>query len=356
MPSTIFTAFAYPWHEPEATELFQTLYKVVPRPSRALLIAASVGMETGMINPDQSPYDLWQQILNQSSPAVKTKLLVEKLREDPGLAAAHPLFDALLNQQQVAVDREPAAPDGRPSFRVASDDVSEAEALLFLDDLTIPAGRLPWLIKVLGKIYAVSPSVCRIEVALNNAHKSGTGFRIAPNLLLTNWHVLSFDGATPSSVAAEFFFDTNEQGQATQAQLFACDPNTIRTNRTDDWGVVSTILGLPDSVPVLDLATCSADPITNTPAFILQHPVGGRKRVAFVRNQITFVNHQVVQYVTDTQVGSSGAPVFNENGKVIAIHHAGGRPQEVAGKQALKKNEGIRISQVIAGLQAGGIF
>ena len=90
-------------------------------------------------------------------------------------------------------------------------------------------------------------------------------------------------------------------------------------------------------------------------AFIVQHPAGDRKRVAFVRNQITWVDDRVVQYLSDTQTGSSGAPVFDRDGRLIALHRAGGRPQEVAGKQPLRKNEGVRIDRVVAGLKTRGI-
>ena len=353
---SIFTSISYPWHEPDAMALFRTLYKVVPRPQRALQIAATAGLDTGLINPDQPPYDLWQQILEQSSPAMKLRALVEILMADPSVAAARPLLESLLKNQPASVDREPAAGDGKPLFCTKDDHVTEAEALLFLDDLTIPAGRVPWLISVLGKIQAITPSVCRLEVTLNNSHQSGTGFRIGKNLLLTNWHVLSFDGASPTSVSAEFGFDTDQQGQPVQAALFACDTGTIQTNQDDDWGVVQAKDPLPDSIPVIDIVAQAADPVVQAPTFIVQHPGGGRKRVAFVRNQVTFFDDQVVQYVTDTQVGSSGAPVLNENGQVIAIHHAGGRPQEVAGKQPVKKNEGIRISRVIAGLKASKVL
>jgi hypothetical protein len=41
---------------------------------------------------------------------------------------------------------------------------------------------------------------------------------------------------------------------------------------------------------------------------------------------------------------------LDDNGKLVALHHAGGRPQEVAGKLPLRKNEGIRIPRIVAGL------
>ena len=42
-------------------------------------------------------------------------------------------------------------------------------------------------------------------------------------------------------------------------------------------------------------------------------------------------------------------------GRLIALHHQGGRPQEILGKPPLRKNEGIRISRVIQGLKASGV-
>jgi V8-like Glu-specific endopeptidase len=88
---------------------------------------------------------------------------------------------------------------------------------------------------------------------------------------------------------------------------------------------------------------------------IIQHPGGERKRVAYVRNQITEFDHRIVHYLSDTQTGSSGSPVFNENGRLIALHHAGGRPQEVAGKAPLRKNERIRIPLILNGLAQIGV-
>ena len=92
-------------------------------------------------------------------------------------------------------------------------------------------------------------------------------------------------------------------------------------------------------------------PVPNAPVYIIQHPGGDRKRIGFVRNQVTDFDARVVHYLTDTQTGSSGAPVFDAAGKLVALHHAGGRPQEVVGKPPVKKHEGIRISCVLAGLR-----
>ena len=74
-----------------------------------------------------------------------------------------------------------------------------------------------------------------------------------------------------------------------------------------------------------------------------------------MRNSISDVDEGVVKYLTDTQPGSSGAPVLDAAGRVIAIHHAGGRPVEVLGKPPVSKNEGIRISRVLMRLKQNGV-
>jgi hypothetical protein len=95
--------------------------------------------------------------------------------------------------------------------------------------------------------------------------------------------------------------------------------------------------------------------MTGTAAYIIQHPGGDRKRIGFVRNTVTWFDDRVVHYLTDTQEGSSGAPVFDDQARLIALHHAGGRPQEVVGKPPVKKNEGIRFSRILDGLSAQGV-
>jgi V8-like Glu-specific endopeptidase len=62
-----------------------------------------------------------------------------------------------------------------------------------------------------------------------------------------------------------------------------------------------------------------------------------------------------VQYLTDTQPGSSGAPVFDAEGRLIALHHRGGTPTQMTGKAPLTKNQGVRISKVHAGLKGLGL-
>ena len=55
--------------------------------------------------------------------------------------------------------------------------------------------------------------------------------------------------------------------------------------------------------------------------FILQHPHGDYLGVAVDR--VTKVTANRVQYRTNTNVGSSGSPCFNQDWELVALHHAG---------------------------------
>jgi hypothetical protein len=130
--------------------------------------------------------------------------------------------------------------------------------------------------------------------------------------------------------------------------------STIKGDVHDDWAVIGLCSAPVGAFPVIQLSSAVA-PAQNAYAFVVHHPGGQRKRVSFVRNQITWFNDRVVQYLSDTQTGSSGSPVFDDHGRLIALHRAGGRPQSVAGKEPLRKNEGVRISRVAAGIAQLGI-
>src|SRR6202030_3301389 len=149
----------YPWHERDAVTLHQTLYKAVPRAQRVTYFAAAAGIDVGLVNSEQAPFDLWYDVLNLAATSGKARSLVETLRADPNLAPSQPIFDALLQDHPSVADQEPSG----SAFLKHDDLVTVPEALLFHDDLTLSTGRVGWLIGVLERIQKLSPSVCRLE-------------------------------------------------------------------------------------------------------------------------------------------------------------------------------------------------
>lgn len=354
MPALI-DAFPYPWHLPDARELHVVLCQLYPSGKGALFAAQRAGLEAAFLNADQPPYMVWKDVLEAGATALKNRTLVAQASVQHATNPRRPFLQALLQAQRPVSDSEPRGEFGAPAFVAGTDDVSEPEALLFFDDLTLPIGRVPWLISVLQKLQSLAPAVCRMEVVGNTKKQRGSGFRIGPDLLLSNWHVLTFEGAAASSVTAEFGYDDDGKGGGLPSTAVTCDVTSIKADETNDWGIIRPSQPLPDSVPILKLSD-AALPSLNAPAFIIQHPGGERKRIAYVRNQVTSFDHRVVHYLSDTQGGSSGSPVMDDAGRLIGLHHAGGRPQEVAGKPPLAKNEGIAIEAVIRGLASAGIL
>ena len=106
-------------------------------------------------------------------------------------------------------------------------------------------------------------------------------------------------------------------------------------------------------------ATAKIDPLrlkaaslqVDTSAFIIQHPAGAPQKVVLQDNWIVYVapDHQRVQYLTNTQHGSSGSPVFNTQWEVIALHHSGAPVPDAP--VTVEGNEGIPMLALLPQLQ-----
>lgn len=354
---SILDEFNYPWHNPEAQQLHNILVKIHSNSRMAVLAAQQAGINTSFIFTDQALPLVWKEILDAAATQALTRALAQQTRD--GLNATNPVrsfLEDLVADRPTQTENEPRNADGAPIFLTGSDDISNDEALLFHDDLMIQIGKVPALITTLQNLVTVAPSVCKLSVDFHGKSGSGTGFRISPDLLLTNWHVLHnrSDDSPASAATAEFGYDDDGKGGALAATPIQCDVNSIKTSKEDDWAVIRSKEALSDSWPIVKLSG-AIDPSKGAETYIIQHPLGNRKRLGFVRNLVADFNDRAVHYLTDTQEGSSGSPVFNPAGKLMALHHVGGRPQEIVGKPPVKKNEGIRISRIVEGLKAQGI-
>lgn len=179
-------------------------------------------------------------------------------------------------------------------------------------------------------------AVCRIKFAGG----LGTGFLIAPGTIMTNNHVLP-SLALASSAIAEFGFEAGGS-----LKRVAIDPDRLYIT---DEHLDFTIVGCrTDGIEEIEPIRMLRNPATITryePVNIIQHPAGREKEVALHNNKVERVMDKVIRYRTDTEPGSSGSAVFNNQWELVALHHAG---EEEPGGRAL--NEGIRISAIVAHL------
>jgi endonuclease G, mitochondrial len=179
-------------------------------------------------------------------------------------------------------------------------------------------------------------TVCRIWVGdLFGSNGSwGTGFLVSPRLLLTNHHVIeSHDAATRASV--QFAYEMDINGRIREGKTFSLTPTeAFITDSELDFTLVAVALKSDDGEASLsDYGFLRLDPTLHKVeplefVTIIQHPDGQPKQIAIRENKVLKIGDQqdtlkdnFIWYASDTDLGSSGSPAFNDNWQVVAIHH-----------------------------------
>jgi len=198
----------------------------------------------------------------------------------------------------------------------------------------------------------------------------GTGFLIAPRVLITNHHVLETDASAARS-QAQFEYEVDIDGRPLTPVTFGLEPNELFFSSKDLDFTVVAVAALAE-VGEARLGTYGCLPLVGTKGkvadgewlTIIQHPGGERKQVCVRENKLLKRDKDVLWYSTDTLGGSSGSPCFNNDWYVVALHHSGvpeerdGRIQTIHGtdfdpgkygEQDIKwiANEGIRVSRIV---------
>jgi V8-like Glu-specific endopeptidase len=183
-------------------------------------------------------------------------------------------------------------------------------------------------------------SVCRIITP----DGLGTGFMIKPGVVVTNHHVLPSESVAMKA-HAEFNYQETMVGTMEQTFSYEVDGPSWIADEIHDCAVVRLKPSAEtpfDQWGIVEVESQSVPPIGGHVA-IIQHPGGGPKQIAVTANQVVSVFNHRLQYTTDTLPGSSGAPVFNDDWKVVAVHHAGGnlKVNQVGDRRFV--NEGVLV-------------
>jgi len=198
----------------------------------------------------------------------------------------------------------------------------------------------------------------------------GTGFLVAPRLLLTNHHVLT-DADQAGHSKVEFNFQEGASGELRATQCFALAPQELfLTSEELDYSLVA--VADDDGLAAfgwLPLIEDTGKLLVGETVNIIQHPNGEPKQLAIRNNQVVDELELYLHYRTDTDPGSSGSPVFNDQWEVVALHHSGvpkrnergevltsdGRVwEEWMGEQriAWEANEGVRVSRLVRDIRS----
>ncbi|KQN97099.1 DNA/RNA non-specific endonuclease [Paenibacillus sp. Leaf72] len=205
----------------------------------------------------------------------------------------------------------------------------------------------------LEKGLRVAKSICRIVIKDGNGRNEGfgTGFMVAPNLLLTNNHVLP-DKDYALSSRAQFNYEVDENFNPRTVQEFQLSPNQLYiTNKDLDYTLVAIQGMSAEGVDIqefgfLPLIKQTGKALLGEYVSIIQHPKGDFKAVVLRENQITDILDNFIHYSADTEPGSSGSTVFNDQWQVIALHHSSVPDPNHDGQ--FIANEGVRVSSILA--------
>lgn len=269
-----------------------------------------------------------------------------------------------------------ARPKNAALLRIARDvnaaavpDDAHAERLIRDSNSLLDIGR--WLERA-GQLQVC---VCRIEIpTASGGMIFGTGFLIAKDLLLTNYHVMepviaTEDGnaayvgprASAADVVCRFDYKVLSSGATSAGSPIRLPGNwrvAISPNVDGELDAAVVRLAQPvGSQPVGDKTAISGDRrgwipllphfvpefMPHGPLFIIQHPKAEPLKLALDTDAIESINagRTRVRYRTNTEPGSSGSPCFDQDWRLVALHHAGDPDFAPA------YNEGIPIDAIV---------
>ena len=194
-----------------------------------------------------------------------------------------------------------------------------------------------WLEKALN----ASRAVCKV---VRGDGESGTGFITQDGFLFTNNHVLdSADEAANATI--EFNYEVGQNGTVKPLTTYKLDAATYVTSPVPEFDFSRVKVIDNGNKPLSEWGFLEIDKDymlkIGEPVTIIQHPSGKDKRIALRANEVVAEQNQHLYYTTDTEPGSSGAPVFNRDWKVVALHHAA---KVINGRDA---NEGILFRNIM---------
>jgi hypothetical protein len=323
------------------SDLNVRLARIYPDAGKARFVVRQAGLDPDEINWVGVPKVFWMHVLEEVNRRDRILELLRVVREEFPNIDFRSLEQRLANPAGDA--NAPVLPDddwkGPPAARGDLERVIEAQPTF-----------LPISFLEKGLIAAKAVAYVRQPKAV------GTGFMIPDNLLVTNNHVLP-DEVAAAAATIRFNYQKTIEGADEPVVEYELAPDsffaTSPLSGGDDWTVVrvkgdTAAWGF---LKLTDVAVKVKDYVN-----IIQHPHGLPKQIALYHNVVAYVDESRVQYLTDTERGSSGSPVFDNNWSVVALHHMGGNLQEPgSGGATYLRNQGVHVRALLRGLTKHGL-
>lgn len=237
-------------------------------------------------------------------------------------------------------------------------------------------------IHIIEKLVNHASSVCRIIIKSSYGVSGyGTGFLIAPNILITNNHVLP-DIQAAALGTAQFDYQLDSSHNIRPVFSFPLRPDKLFVTSEYIKNQDIPFSGLDFTIVWVDSKSSNSD--KNLSAFsyikldgglgkilegencvVIQHPGGDLKKIVLKDIRMISLMDDFLVYESDTLPGASGSPVIGlGTGHVVALHHSAVPRTDDKGNWLRKDgtlvqpndddrvidwigNEGVRISRIL---------
>lgn len=316
----------------------------------------------------QQALDHWKRTARERE-RVKAKVVAGKPLEAESTERLRKYADRLLKN----VDNMPAGPGVAETLRRAAAGPRERTDRMPRAALERVIGGAEELLSVM--FIARAAIAVRAVGRIRMPSGFGTGFLVAPGVLMTNNHVLA-DSGEARDAHAQFRYEVDLAEKHVDPVDFRLEPERLFVTDPDlDFSLVAVAPAALDGSRLEDfgylpLVGAEGKTVVGRPVNIIQHPAGERKQVVFRESMLSALPESLrtmAHYTGDTKPGSSGSPVFSDAWEVIALHHSGvpaanddgdwldldGNVWDEAGDPGWERikwvaNEGIRVSSLVA--------
>lgn len=326
------------------SQLNDGLAMMVPFANQTLPFLTKAEINFGFISFDGGPLAMWNSILRFADHNNQVDQLVNALLE------TFPKNPHLLSYKESAIVLQDYT---------LGQDIKSVDWKEDLDESTLEkiTGEFSTLLPInfLSKGLIKAESVARVCIPQGNRNELGSGFLYKNNWFVTNHHVIK-NRESAEKGKVQFNFEESDNGSAVEVSEYTIDVNENQffTDQDRDCTIVKL-----NGNPCEKFKCLTLEPVEvkkNDFVNIIQHPGGRSKQIALYRNTVMYADNKVVQYLTDTEPGSSGSPVFNSDWQVVALHNSGGTLLEPGTRLRFLRNQGININQVIDFMKEKGIY
>ncbi|MER7555873.1 serine protease [Nocardioides sp. NPDC126508] len=340
----------------------------------ARAVAGAVGIEWPPAAATLSHAELWSSLLGTAAQLGVLVNLAAELLADPGRSFfATPLRQVLgdqlgpANAARIAKRGLPPSHEQRKAVLGSLDFVSTTEAILppegegQLEAINVASGG-----SVDMEAYAQTILNARRRVALVRRGQAavGSGFLVGPDLLLTAEHVLRIDGPPCGKdleeveVVLDFTGSGHaivETGSAVRVkELLRASPATeseLLPGPLADWDApgdrldfalirLARAVGHDETPETADrirgwyrLSEIEPDLTRSTQVMVMHFPKGAYLTWSVMRGSFQYNpagTKTRLRYRSNTEPGSSGGPIIDEQGRLLALHHRGQQPANQA--------------------------